>query len=86
MIVPKEDGQGTWLDRVSRHQFETAKTGAAWPVLRREELALLIQKEIARCERRPHFREFAMLLVDFGDDRPQARDLASFLAALRMLR
>ena len=83
MIVRKEDGQGTWLDRVSRHQFETAKTAAAWPVLRREELALVIQKEIARCERRPHFREFAMLLVDFGDDRPQASDLASFLTALR---
>ena len=83
MIVRKEDGQGTWLDHVSRHQNETAKSAAAWPVLRREELALLIQKEIARCERRPHFREFAMLLVDFGNDRPQTSDLTAFLIALR---
>jgi lipopolysaccharide/colanic/teichoic acid biosynthesis glycosyltransferase len=83
MIVRKKDGHGTWLDRVSRHQTETAKSAGEWPVLCREEFSLLVEKEMARCERRPHFREFAIVLVDFVNSPPLSNELSCFLTALR---
>ena len=83
MIIREQENNDSWVNRLFRYRTADTLTPSALQILDRETFGLLVRKEIARCERRPRLREFAIVVLDMPESPPDQRRVLPFFTALR---